>query len=412
MNLRKAFSGESEHCVFITDTGEIKAIGASVNGALGVPNNTSTEVATLSFPEELLDLACGEHHSLALLKDHRIYVWGKNHSAQLGFDDKEHRYEPTLLPISLTEKFISVHSGGWFSAAITVQGALHTWGYHNEGHHVFLPPNLSPPSSPYPSSSPISSQVLDVACGSCHFVTLTRDGEVHVWACLESGKWDFGYHMTPLVVPLEEVVALAAGENYSFFLTSSGALYGLGDNDNGALGVGDQHPRLVPTIILSEGVAHVAGGGSHGIALMEDGRVLGWGWNLFAQVLPFGIGQPKQDVLTPTEVPIPEEEREEGEERKKKVVVGVGAGWATSWLITKDGSLYMWGDAERGAPVQRPEAYPSLYPWFKVQPPKPAWRESEWQNLFRWMFIGRDDPGCIFSVLPVEILFHMVGVEF
>nr|POE96939.1 protein fmp25, mitochondrial [Quercus suber] len=105
-----------EHALLLTSKGRLFSAAASAasfpaRGQLGIPGLTWVtrpegaydqphEITTLrGFP--IAKVACGDHHSLALDTDGRVFSWGDNSSGQLGFDfspDTSIVDAPSLIP--------------------------------------------------------------------------------------------------------------------------------------------------------------------------------------------------------------------------------------------------------------------------------------------------------------------------
>jgi hypothetical protein len=103
---------------------------------------------------------------------------------------------------------------------------------------------------------------------------------------------------------------------------------------------------------------------------------------------------------------------EGGKRREEKKIVGIGCAWESSWVIMKDGSIYIFGQrydfefqqvkySEESGPIQKA-------PW-KVKLPRNL-KEEGWRKIFSWEFLGAGNAGSAFSVLLVEDVFHMVGL--
>jgi alpha-tubulin suppressor-like RCC1 family protein len=73
-----------------------------------------------------------------------------------------------------------------------------------------------------------------------------------------------------------------------------------GRNRHGQLGDGTNTDRLTPVLVVNlSGVTHIAAGGSHSLALKNDGTVWGWGGNYLGQL---GIGTLDDYVDTPVKI--------------------------------------------------------------------------------------------------------------
>jgi alpha-tubulin suppressor-like RCC1 family protein len=109
-----------------------------------------------------------------------------------------------------------------------------------------------------------------------YFKTITSITAVGTPAANVSAGINADEH-SPVEIVSSGVAEVYAAEANCFYTTSSGALYGWGSNAYGQLGLGtgtnagypygttnsDTTSRLTPTLIVSQGVTHVATGGSH-----------------------------------------------------------------------------------------------------------------------------------------------------
>lgn len=93
-----------------------------------VPSKVNFGTSSISH---VVDVACGDGHTIALLDDKRLFSWGLNHRGQCGVNDIKARYVPEALPnvIDASKIYASIHS----SAAIDNQGKLWTWGSTRNG---------------------------------------------------------------------------------------------------------------------------------------------------------------------------------------------------------------------------------------------------------------------------------------
>ncbi|MEY2625942.1 MAG: hypothetical protein RL412_1717 [Pseudomonadota bacterium] len=78
---------------------------------------------------------------------------------------------------------------------------------------------------------------------------------------------------------------IAAGGSHALALLDNGDVYAWGGNDSGQLGLGDLLFRSLPAkVSLPAPAVAVAAGRLHSVALLEDGRVFTWGANNFGQL--------------------------------------------------------------------------------------------------------------------------------
>jgi alpha-tubulin suppressor-like RCC1 family protein len=330
-----------------------------------------------------------------------VYTWGNNNHGQLGNGERVKKTSPTPVPSFTHEKISGVAAGAQYSMVWTESGKVYGWGDNasgqigaSSGSDIVLE-EFSPVGLPrFPSP------VINIACGWSHTLALTRDGSLYVWGSGDGGRLglgDIGSRSSPVLSPLKNVSQIIAGASFSLFVTKTGCLMGCGSNPYGNLGLGDQESRRDPTVIIESDVTTACAGGNHTLAILKDGSLMSWGWNLFGQVAKpsFSSGLKTAFVVDKAEKPFK--------------AMAIGAGWGFSWFINEDHELYCWGAASRGG---HPEGYDDKKVPTKVDIKVKIARvsvEEEWQT-FRWLFLGRLNEFSEFSMLPVEVLYHVVSV--
>ena len=230
---------------------EVVAIAAGVNHSLALrPDGTitawgSTNYGKCTVPAGLSNvvaLAAGDQHSLALRADGTVAVWGYPSQGV------------TNIPTGLSN-VVAIAAGGYFNLALKSDGTVAAWGNNSEG-QCAVPANLC--------------HVVAIAAKNSYGLALKSDGTVVAWG---TGS--------PTNVPagLSDVVAIAAGGYHSLALKSDGTV--------AAWGYGYYGQTNVPAG-LSNVVAIAAG--YHNLALRSDGTVVSWGYNNYGQTnVPAGL---------------------------------------------------------------------------------------------------------------------------
>ena len=77
-------------------------------------------------------VACGANHTLVLSTTGQMYAWGSNSHGQLGTGQVEKREGPPVgvQPVAFETHTLAISCGTTHSAAITIDGALYTWGHN------------------------------------------------------------------------------------------------------------------------------------------------------------------------------------------------------------------------------------------------------------------------------------------
>jgi S-adenosylmethionine hydrolase len=204
-----------------------------VPSSLGVPVTWgTTPPAVPAGLSNVVAVAAGHYHSLALKSDGTVVAWGTDNRGD------------TAVPAGLSN-VVAVAEGDGFSLALKSDGTVTAWGNpFNNGSAV--PTGLS--------------NVVAISAGSTHSLALKSDGTVVPWG------FDFQNDMD-VPAGLSNVVAIAAGGVHSLALKSDGTVVPWGDSSNGVTAM----PAGLSNVVA------VAAGDVHSLALKSDGTVVAWG---------------------------------------------------------------------------------------------------------------------------------------
>uniref|UniRef100_A0A8C0VK07 E3 ubiquitin-protein ligase HERC2 n=1 Tax=Cyanistes caeruleus TaxID=156563 RepID=A0A8C0VK07_CYACU len=199
------------------------------------------------------------HHYLALSANGEVFSWGCGDGGRLGHGDTVPLEEPKMIS-ALSGKQAGKHvvhiaCGSTYSAAITAEGELYTWGRGNYG-------RLGHGSSedqtiPMLVTGLKGLKVIDVSCGSGDAQTLavTENGQVWSWGDGDYGKLGRGGSdgcKTPkLIEKLQDldIVKVRCGSQFSIALTKDGQVYTWGKGDNQRLGHGTEEHVRYPKLL-------------------------------------------------------------------------------------------------------------------------------------------------------------------
>jgi alpha-tubulin suppressor-like RCC1 family protein len=301
--------------------------------------------------------SAGGAHS-GIIKNERIYAWGRNNKGQSGIgaitklrDDPLtaaaiHPISPTLISvpsddIAATEtKFVSLAFNQNSSTALDVNGYVWSWGDGDNGQlGLGIAEDGIVDETDYnsPQKIPNVSDIVAISRGGGHCLLLKADGTVLAFGYNAQGQLGDGSNTDKDTVVavngLTNIVQISAS-SASYAIDEEGRLWGWGSNDDGQLanGVKDADAHNIPTqIAIDEPVVSIASGNGHALALTESGKVYAWGLNFSSQVGMRTSEVWAEDILIPKLLPWFDD------------AIAVWAKGNQSFAQRSDGKIYPWG---------------------------------------------------------------------
>ncbi|CAG7635053.1 S-layer homology domain-containing protein [Paenibacillus allorhizosphaerae] len=278
----------------------------------------------------------GLGHTVALKTDGTVWTWGDNQRGKLGAGKLVNRYTPSRLSDLTDVKAIA--SGNNHTLALKKDGSVWAWGGNNSG-------QLGD-GTRKDSGTPVHveglNSIMAIAAGANHSVALREDGVVFAW-----GDNDYGQlgdvttedHDTPKeVVGLPEITSIASGVNHVLAVTKEKTVVGWGDNNGGQLGYGTVGGKRTYRVFVEfiQDVKAVAAGNNFSLALKEDGSVFAWGSDTTGQ-LGNSYGYHYINVAANPKVVT-----------GLRGITAIAAGNTHAMAMSKDGDLYTWGGNQFG----------------------------------------------------------------
>lgn len=168
------------HYLALSLSGQVWAWGSNSHGQLGTGSG-EFQADTPQMVKDLTDIvsiAAGYSHSLAVNFNGQVYSWGSNSSGQLGSDGTKDSNTPQ--PVSSVEKAVQVSAGSETSMALTEDGKIYTWGYGEYGQLGSGSTENSRPEPEVISGNGFGTPVL-IASGMNHNLLLNNQGTVYTW---------------------------------------------------------------------------------------------------------------------------------------------------------------------------------------------------------------------------------------
>jgi alpha-tubulin suppressor-like RCC1 family protein len=276
--------------------------GQDIFSQLGDESSTAsvTKPVTVKGLSGATQIAAGRSHTLALLANGSVESWGFNNVGQLG--DGTAGSTPTLTPAPVPElaNVVAIAAGEFHSLALLANGTVMAWGVDNAA-QLGLGNTTGPnqcagtvPCSKKPIQVPGLSGVVAIAAAANFSLALRADGTVVAWGQDLNGQLGDGIDRfgmgcgclaTPTAVPgVSGAVAISAGLSGGAALIANGTVTDWGQNDSGELGNGTIQEAGCfcsgPVVVSGlSGAEAIAKGGLHGLATLASGPVQAWGFD-------------------------------------------------------------------------------------------------------------------------------------
>lgn len=232
-------------------------------------NNSSGQLSIPANATNVVSIASGGDHSLALCNDGTVLAWGDN------------SYNQNAVP-AMGATVFSVAEGETHSLALKTNGTVVAWGDNSAGQ----------------TNVPAMSPAVAVAAGSYFSQALLSNGQIPQW----SSAGTTYLSTTALMLSTRGVNTLAlkpngslfqsstfmpvppSGTNFIAVCTAQYASMALRD-DGSVVAWGLNYDGLTNVPAAATNIVSIAGGDDHFLALRDDGSVIAWGNTNFGQCL-------------------------------------------------------------------------------------------------------------------------------
>lgn len=266
-------------------------------------------------------VSAGRYHNLAVTADGSVLSWG----ARPGMREKLGDTHPPTLPqrVENLPPVAAVAAGWAHSSAITRDGKVYEWGF-----------------SPYRQRQVGLAHPLPGLCVIPKILSAMASAGHGTDACADTDRARNAQMLveTPMQIPsLPPAVAVAAGDDATAIITRDGSVY-------------CWHARSFPVKLPGlEHIRAIALGRSHGVALRDDGVVLGFGSHSAAS-FSSRANEPDNVCGDPAPEPI------------FTGAIAIAAGDSETYALRADGSVWAWGWVWSGYPALPKDANPDNKP--------------------------------------------------
>lgn len=275
-NIKAIATGE-EYSLALGSDGTVWSWGSNYDGQLGnrfdIDYSTEdgyTPMRVVSpdgtgFLTDVIAISASCSTSMALRSDGTVWTWGTNSYGNLGIGTTDNNEHPVPVQVNGLSDIMAIAAGYNHYLALKSDGTVWAWGenyyYGQLGDGTFTN-----------RSSPVQVTGLDgvtaLSAGEIGSMALKEDGTVWTWGSNYDGLLGDGvpegdasdYSLIPIQVVgvdgieyITNAVAIDAGVNHNIAVLGDGTVVTWGANDSGQLGIGttdyDSHPIPTPALL-------------------------------------------------------------------------------------------------------------------------------------------------------------------
>ncbi|KAJ6655417.1 hypothetical protein lerEdw1_005414 [Lerista edwardsae] len=202
--------------------------------------------------KQIVQIACGDHHSMAMSKGGELFSWGQNDRGQLGLGRwTDSIQEPQLVQALKGIPLAKIAAGTAHSMAVSLSGSVYSWGKNAFGQLGLG--DTEDRNSPTFVNALEHKKIVFISCGGEHTAGLSKDGLVCTFGAGSYGQ--LGHNSTRnelfprLVAELFGAVVsqVACGRWHTLvYVPGLKKVYSFGAGAEGQLEKGVECDRLIP----------------------------------------------------------------------------------------------------------------------------------------------------------------------
>lgn len=194
--------------------------GQVYNWGFGIGGQLNPEFENIHTPtlveglRDIVDIACGQDHSLALNSQGILWAWG---CSDFLYQEEMFQHIPPT-PVEIDKRVIKASGGELHNLALAEDGTCYTWGIYlkgNLGYEDDTQNTIQPKPVDYFVKNNI--RIKQISTGASHNLALSEEGDLYSWGAGGSGQLG---HLDDLDRTIPTKVKYFEGKNIRFIKAS------------------------------------------------------------------------------------------------------------------------------------------------------------------------------------------------
>ena len=216
-------------------------------------------------------VATNGRHTIMLKVDGSVWYYG--------IEETESNDEPIKAEFPNGTEIIQVAAGKKHYLALDKNGDVWSWGQNN----YYQLGNTNENSIIIPNKIEALKNIKRIACGDYNSFAIGSFGEIYAFGLNENGECGVGVYTNRISVTkaknVSDIIEVKAGEKHTILLKSTGEVFVSGSNLNEELGLDIRKINEFTKLESINRVVMIAAGSMQNMALKTDGSVYTWGTN-------------------------------------------------------------------------------------------------------------------------------------
>ncbi|MGE4461877.1 MAG: cadherin domain-containing protein [Arcobacter sp.] len=248
----------------------------------------------------IISVATGYNHTIALKNDGTVWTFGKNDKGQLGDGTTTNQSTPVKVLFNESDNVKVVQVAGSSNSSYAIDNLGRVWAWGSNSYSNLGQGSASSTAQTTPILVPFSQEVeiVSIDAGRDHVVALDKSGVVYAWGLNASSQVGFnGINYkgnanawaspvtSPTIIPSTQTnpaTEVFANGNISYILRSDNKVYpwgmfGTTDSSGKTTYANLDEPEDKLPLLTS--VRDIAVGILHQVAIQKDGTIFTWGWS-------------------------------------------------------------------------------------------------------------------------------------